>query len=467
MENVEKKYILDIMGMRTEPLTANEVLLQFQHAHESQGVFISTTESENWVPLDSYLENLRRESLTNTEPFNDAGFPPKLKLKKNNPGNISATANNANTNAALSNNIQSSPIVSNLNPVFTNPTPPPTSNYKTSIVSIMMLGFIISVMVFGYLFFLMKQPVTGLVQNNNENSGSSNTKYKVEILSEEEAFRWKNSVKPDLAKLSQRYKSTHDDIDTKILALIRKTDETVDKYSAISNAMLQASRSATILSIHFDPKSESDNLELRKLESAIDIIGTYLTQDVMTKLTDKKFADLSNSIRKSGFDTMKKKAQAEIEELLKSIDLILNETGTIVDDSDNLVNTKLFVPSNEFDREDVTSTNLAGEFKVNLRPGRYIIFISPKNDIQEVKIPKYWSKQILVKSMSANKITVQENEQGVGSPLSTWSATEVKNLKTHHEQIKLDLITLRKLRIKIAELISKIERVKNTPVKLD
>lgn len=465
MENAEKKYILDIMGMRTEPLTAHEVLLQFQNEYESQGVFIKITGSENWIPLDSYLENLRNESVTNTETVNDTGSPPKLKLKKNNPTNILATDNN--THPALSNNLQSSPIVSNLNPAFTNPPPLPTSNYKTSIVSIMMMGFIISVMVFGYLFFLMKQPVIGFVQNNTENSESSNAKYKVEILSEQEAFKWKNSVKPDLAKLSQRYKSTHEDIDTKILALIRKTDETVDKYSAISNAMLQASRSATILSIHFDSKSESDNLELRKLESAIDIIETYLTQDVMTKLTDKKFADLSSLIRKSGFETMKKKAGSEIEELLKSIDLILNEVGPIVDDSDNLVNTKLFVPSNDFEREDVTSTNLAGEFKVNLAPGRYIIYISPKNDIQEIKIPKYWAKQILVKSMSANKITVQENEQGVGSPLSTWSATEVKNLKTHHEQIKLDVITLRKLRIKIAELISKIERIKNTPVKLD
>lgn len=464
MENVEKKYILDIKGMRTEPLTANEVLLQFQHDYECLGVFITITGSENWIPLDSYLENLRNDAVLNTQPVNDAGSVPKLKLKKNNPANILATDNN---NQTSSNNTQASPIVSNLNPASTNPPPPPTSNYKTSIVSIMMIGFIISVMVFGYLFFLMKQPVIGFVQNNNENPESSNTKYKVEILSEQEAFKWKNSVKPDLAKLSLRYKSTHEGIDTKILALIRKTDETVDKYSAISNAMLQASRSAAILSIHFDPKSESDNLELLKLESAIDIIGIYLSQDVMTKLTDKKFADLSSLIRKSGFETMKKKAEAEIEELIKSIDLILNEAGPIVDDSDNLINTKLFLPSNEFDREEVTSTNLAGEFKVNLRPGRYIICISARNDIQEVKIPRHWAKQILIKSMSANKITVQENEQGVGSTLSIWSTAEVKNLKINHEQIKLDVITLRKLRKKITELISKMERIQNTPVKLD
>jgi hypothetical protein len=476
MENMEKKYVLDIKGMRTQPLTANEVLLQFQNEHESQGVFITIIGSENWIPLDSYLENLRNEAVSYTESVSEAGLPPKLKLKKNNSANILATDN---TNQPTSNNSQPPPIISNLtssnfnnttntlNPTSTTPPSPPTSNYKTSIVSIMMMGFIISVMVFGYLFFLMKQPVTGFIQNSNENSESLNAKYKIEILSEQEAFKWQTSVKPDLAKLSRRYKSTHEDIDAKILALMHKTDETVDKYTAITIAMLQARRSATILSIHFNPKSESDNLELRKLESALDIVGTYLTQDVMTKLTNKNFTDLAGLIRKSGFETIKKKAGAEIEELGKSIDLILNEAGPIVDDSDNLLNTKLFLPSNEFEREDVTSTNMAGEFKLNLRPGRYIIYISPKNDIQEIKIPKYWAKQILVKSMSANKIIVQENEQGTRSPLSVWSNTDVKSLKINHEKLKLDVITLRGLKKEIEELTLKIERIQNTTVKLD
>lgn len=463
MENLEKKYILDIKGMRTEPLTANEVLLQFENEYESVGIFITIIGSDNWIPLDSYLEILRNEAATSSEPLNEAGSPPKLKLKRNNP----------------TNNFQPPPFVSNLsspnfnntpntsNPTFTAPPPPPTSSYKTSIVSIMMMGFIISVMVFGYLFFLMKQPVTGFIQNNNENSNTLNAKYKIEILSEEEAFKWQTSVKPDLAKLSRSYKSTHEDIDPKILALIRKTNETLDKYSALSLAMLQARISASILSIDFNPRSESDNLELRKLESAIDIVGTHLSQDVMTQLTNKKFTNLSNLIRKSGFEVIKKKADTEIDELTKSIDLILNEVGPIADDSDNLVNTKLFSPSNEYSREDVTSTNMAGEFKFNLRPGRYIVYISPKNEIQEIKNPKYWTKKILIKSMSVNKITVQEDEQGIGSPLSVWSDSEVKSLKIYHEKIKLDVMTLRNLKRQIEELTSKMERIQNTAVKLD
>jgi len=313
----------------------------------------------------------------------------------------------------------------------------------------------------------MKQPVTGFIQNNNEISGSLNVRYKIEILTEKEAFKWKNTVKSDLDKLSLKYKSKHEDINPKIQELVLKTNQVVDKYSTVAMAMLQAKRSATLLSIHFDPKSETDIAELLKLESAIDVVGTYLTQDVMTKLTNKKFTDLSDLIRKTGFDTIKKKASAEIEEFKTSIDLILNEAGPIVDESDTLVNTKLFLPSNDFEREDVTSTNIAGEFKLNLRPGRYIIYISPKNDIQEIKIPNYWAKQILVKSMSANKIVVQEIEQGTGSTSSVWSITEVKSLKINHEKLKLDVITLRKLKKEIEELTSKMEGIQNTAVKLE
>ena len=132
-----------------------------------------------------------------------------------------------------------------------------------------------------------------------------------------------------------------------------------------------------------------------------------------------------------------------------------------------MVNTKLFLPNNEFEREDVTTTNTAGEFKLDVRPGRYIIYISPKNDIQETKIPIYWAKQTFIKSMAANKIIVQENEQGTGSPLSVWSNAEVKSLKINHEKLKSDITTLRILRKEIDELTSKMERVQSITVKLD
>jgi len=462
--------------MYSEPLTAEEVLRQFDNEHESQGILIKINESESWIPLDTYLENLRSESTENTESFNTASSPPKLKLINNNPRNVLATDTTVNTNQQTTSTSQSQPTVSSLgtpsfintsNPTYTSPLPTPISNHKTSLVSIMMMGFIISVMIFWYLFFLMKQPVTGFIQNNNEISGSLNVRYKIEILTEKEAFKWKNTVKSDLGKLGLKYKSKHEDINPKIQELVLKTNQVVDKYTTVAMAMLQAKRSATLLSIHFDPKSETDIAELRKLESAIDVVGTYLTQDVMTKLTNKKFTDLADLIRKTGFDTIKKKASAEIEEFKTSIDSILNEAGPIFDESDTLVNTKLFLPSNEYERQDVTSTNLAGEFKVNLAPGRYIIYISPKNDIQEIKIPKYWAKQILVKSMSANKIIVQENEQGTRSPLSVWSNTDVKSLQINHEKLKLDVITLRNLKKEIEELTFKMERIQNTTVKLD
>ena len=476
MANYKNSYILNILGMYTEPLTAEEVLQQFDNEQESQGILIKINESESWIPLDTYLENLRSESNKITEAVNTVGSPPKLKLIKNIPINALAADTAAETEQQTASPSQSQPNVSNLGtPNFNNssnttysPQPPtPTSSYKTSLVSIMMMGFIISVMIFWYLFFIMKQPVTGFIPNYNENPAYLNVRYKIEILTEEEAFRWKNSVKPDLDKLSLNYKSKHEEINPKIQELVLKTNLIVDKYSTIAMAMLQAKQSATLLGIHFDPKSETDIEELRKLESAIDVVGAYLTQDVMTKLANKKFSDLANLIRKSGFDTIKKKASGEIQEFKTSIDLILNESGPIVDESDNLVNTKLFLPNNEFEREDVTTTNTAGEFKLDVRPGRYIIYISPKNDIQETKIPIYWAKQTFIKSMAANKIIVQENEQGTGSPLSVWSNAEVKSLKINHEKLKSDITTLRILRKEIDELTSKMERVQSITVKLD
>ena len=323
--------------MYTEPLTAEEVLQQFDNEQESQGILIKINESESWIPLDTYLENLRSESNKITEAVNTVGSPPKLKLIKNIPINALAADTAAETEQQTASPSQSQPNVSNLGtPNFNNssnttysPQPPtPTSSYKTSLVSIMMMGFIISVMIFWYLFFIMKQPVTGFIPNYNENPAYLNVRYKIEILTEEEAFRWKNSVKPDLDKLSLNYKSKHEEINPKIQELVLKTNLIVDKYSTIAMAMLQAKQSATLLGIHFDPKSETDIEELRKLESAIDVVGAYLTQDVMTKLANKKFSDLANLIRKSGFDTIKKKASGEIQEFKTSIDLILDPLST-------------------------------------------------------------------------------------------------------------------------------------------
>jgi len=480
MKDWNKNYILDIKGLQTEPLTAEEIVLQFRDEHESQGIYAKIVGSNEWMELSSIIQNLNIEAQKNfnsfTQNINESvdvePLAPKLRLVKSQiidtptteEENQDQEAHQSQSTIFISN--PSSSSGTNYNP--TPSAPQNISNIKTSLITILMLAFIISVILFGYLFFVMKQSVSGIIQSSDrDNIEFSGTKYKIDILSEKEALTWKNALKPELDKLSLKYKSTHEAINPKRASIVQRTNQIIQKYSVVTAAMIQAKRSATILSIHFDKKNESDNLELRKLESAIDIAGSYIAPDIANSLYDRKFDLIVDQIRKSGFDTIRKKVKVETEELKLSIEETLNDAAQISNESEALINNKLFKPNNEFEREDECITNTSGEFKLNLRPGRYIMYVNPKNDINEIKLPKYWAKQILIKSTSANTLIIQENEQSIGYPLSVWNISELKNLKTNQDLLRTDIESLNKIKKEIDDLISKIDSAQRTDVKID
>lgn len=476
MESKATRYHLEINGVAEGPMTARELAAKIGAASGDDVILFRKDGSGDWLPLDGHVDEIRQFADEEAASEQAVVAPPKLKLKKNGgtpppfptatppaypteyppppPGAPAGTPFVPDPAQAmnqpppppgapqapvpqLSMGTHSSQPSQAGNGAPYMPPPPGAPSAPThppaKLSSVLVASLVISLAIVTYIFFFMKQEVSGSATRATDTAGIRPLRdLRYSVLTKEDAEEWKAKALERLNAFGNKAKTEAAASETRTAALAEKAAEVVAKYEASSRSLLQVGVNANFMGMSTNPKSEI-KAQLT-LEAAMEVSAPYLKPATWADMQGERFRSVLLAVSMESFPGLSaafEREILEIESLLKNEQALIRP---LADEAGGITSTTLYAVPSDVSVVSTGKTDSLGLFWPELAPGEYYL-IARAERVVESK-PTEWALAFTVNPMAENNLKLQEENLGTAAVPSLWKAAETQATERDIEAIR-------------------------------
>ena len=491
MESTATRYYLEINDVPEGPMSAKALTWKAGMASREDVLRYRKEGSDEWLPLDGDLDSIKQQAAQDSAAEAPVASPPKLKLKRKNeapppfptdspppfptdyppppPGDDSGAP--FVPDFGYDDNNLPPPPGAPMAPMPqlgmgthgmpsqqpSAPATPPHPPAKLS--SLMVASLVISLAIAIYIFFLMKQDVSGSATRRSDVTGTPELRgLKYTVLTHSEAESWKSAALEKLAAFAAKAKTESDASAGRVSPLVGKADDLATKYAACSQALFLAGTNAKVLGISYTPGAPADIKSLRTLEAAMEIAEPYLSPAARTDMEGTRFGSVALAVTVEGFPKLVTEYEAEIRELESKLSAELDIIRPIDDAAGSFLSKMMYAVPEEVSATESGTADSRGQFTPELTPGDYYIIATAERGT-EVK-PSEWAVGFTVKALADNVVQLNETNLGNNSPDSLWKPADTSSAEQNIIAIRAQATSIRAVLEKIQTVRRNIEQRK-------
>jgi hypothetical protein len=330
---------------------------------------------------------------------------------------------------------------------------------------LLLASLLISTLIAGYVFFLMKQPVNGSATASIGTGSPREVKdVSYAILTRQAGLKWKTASLEKLVLLGNKAKDETAASSGRADTLLAGTNELTAKYGAECRALFMVATNARYLSINFDAKAKADIKALRELESAADLAEAYLSPATRADLTGRRYQSVALATKMEGFPGLSAAFEKEIRLPEAQLTEEYERLRPIVEDATTFLGAMMYVVPEEIPAEARGWTDEFGRFEPKLAPGGYYVVAS--KDAAPDGSPLGWAIGFHVKALTENSLSLDDHNLGKKAPESLWQRTDtlaaerdISAIKERARQVRTLLDNIRELRAEIGQRQADVNRL--------